>query len=453
MDNLEQDLNAVEDLHETQQNCASELSDITGSLEALSDALGELDTVELTEHQQESVTAFKNASKDNKEPVYAVADTAALESFVGMTYALAKKAATSTMSGLVVKYKHTSKLLAHYTRIADTLKARLEELKPLLKKRDYPLVDFFEYGSFSRFFQSNGKGIGDFSSFEQVVENQLAATNYVFQAADSYAGPISQKLLTSLQELQSNKAPREEILIALRDSVERHWLQTWKEADLVAQHGQTPQSALAAFPSAKFTSLVPLLDNRYLVAHQPKSNGGNNTAKIAAAIKDYGVVVAFDKNKAEDPQKFINIPNCSDLLLLVDKILIQLNDFKTMSMLAKQNDKNAKEFERATNILIQYKPKENELQYYGFLAEYFKILGAAAAATQEPYVEMCWLFVRTTLVVTTLVELSVLEDKNQHKVAKRFTTKHVEDFPAPALESYIGTQKALKAARIILNSK
>lgn len=453
MVNLEKDLSEVERLHVTKHYCENELADITGSLEAITEALDTPETVELTEHQRDSVTAFKNISKDSKEPVYAVIDTAALESFTDMTYGLAKKAATSSVAGIKVKYAHTAKLLRYYAKIAGTLHARLEELKPLLKAREYPVVEYFDYGSFSRFFQVNGKSIGDFTTFNTVVEQQLSATHYVFQAASSYVGPLNQKLLTSLQQIQSVGKAQPELLVELRDSVERHWLQTWKEADLVPNKGQTPQSALQAFPNAKFTSLVPLLDNRYLVACQPKSNGGNDANRVVDAIYNYRVAVAFDKTKVPNPQASINLPNCRDLLLLVDQVLVQLNDFKEMELLAKQNDKGAREFERVSNIVLKHKPTENELQYYGFLAQYFKILGAAANSSQEPYIEMCWLFIRTALVITSFVELSVLVEQDKRQVTKRFTTKHGENFPAPALESYIGTQKALQAARAMLNSK
>ncbi len=445
---LEQDLVAAEAIDEQIHSTNTELEDVTGSLSAVTDAVNtEDETIRLNAHQQASVTAFKDLTKDSKEAVYAVVDKEALEGFLDVSSALARKATVAFSASIRNKFEQTSKALVHYNTLAQKLKGRLEELKPLLQKRDFPLVDVFEYGSYARFFQLNGKGVGNFSHFQDAVNMQVIATNYVFTATSSYSNVITQKLLTCLQELQSVRQPDPAKMVVLRDSIERYWLQTWKEADLTPFHGETPQSALNAFPTAKFTSLMPLLDNRYLVAYQPKNNGGTDPAKITLAIKDYGVTVAFDKNKTESLQQFMNIPNGKDLLVMVEQTIKQLSDFKLMGTLAKQNDKVAKDLQRATDILSKQMTKETDKQYFGFITEYFKLFSAIATVSQEPYTQMSWMFIRTAMIVITLVELSVLEDTNKQIVAKRFLTKQNEEFSNIATESFEATQKALKAAR------
>lgn len=445
---LNQDINTAEELDETVYNSSAEMEDISGSLEAITQAVvAEDEPVYLTDHQQDAVTEFKNLTKNQKDTVYAVIDKAALEGFLDVSSALARRSATAFNDSIGKKFYHTSKALEHYAALGQKLKARLEELKPLLEKRDFPLVDVFEYGTYSRFFQLNGKGVGSFTHFQDAVNVQVIATKYVFTAASSYSNVIAQKLLTSLQELQSTRQPETATMVALRDSIERYWLQTWKEADITPLHGETPQSALNAFPTAKFTSIAPLLDNRYLVAYQPKNNGGTDPAKISIAIKDYGVAVVFDKSKIESTQKFMNIPNCKDLLAMVDQTINMLSDFKLMGQLAKQNTKVSAELHRATEILIKQMTSESDKQYFGFITEYFKLFSAIAQVTQEPYAQVSWMFIRTAMVVITLAELSVLEDPNKQIVTKRFFTKQNEEFSNIATESFETTQKALKAAR------
>lgn len=452
---IEEQITQAEQYDTGAYECDKELSDAEGSLEALVGVVAEneLDQVKLTEHQQRTVTAFKNLQKDSKDEVYAVVDKAALEGFGDFTNALVKRGCVTYAAGLRVKFHHASKTLNHYASVAATLKTRLEALRPLLKAREFPLREVFEYGAYSRFFTVAGKPISVYSQFQSVLDNQVLATGHVFSGIERYTDVIVKKLLDELVLLQSEAKATPERMVALRDDLERYWLQTWKEAHITPNPGQPPQSALQAVPEAKFTSLCPLFDNRYLVAQQPKNNGGTNSSQIASAMKFYGASIVFDKTKSPERSSFINIPNCDDLLATVDQCITQLNDFKALGSLAKKNLTYANDLKRAADILIKALDGNTSQPYRSFMIDYFKVLATLGNTVQEPYISTAWMFVRTVMIVTTLVELSVLEDDKEHAVAKRFMTKQNEEFAHVANESYSNTVNVLNAARGALVNK
>ncbi|BAW19495.1 hypothetical protein [Ralstonia phage RP31] len=465
--------------------------------------------VKLSEHQQQRVNDFKTLASANKNgEVLAVADKAAVEAYVDndgklhpdgdSPYALTRPlnaGAGSTavlvggptdlwdqygpgvmgaveVSGIVVpsnegfaeitaglfrkivqgfgreipiQFKLTAKALNHYVEMSEKLRARLLELRPLLEKREFPLSDVFDYGAYSRFFQVDGKPISGWSAFEDVMTVQNDATRHVLRAADSYSTVVMEKLLAGMQMLQATKKPDAEQLIELRDSIERHWLQTWKEAEITTQPGQTPQSALNAFPDRKFVCLASLLDNRYLVAHAPKNNGGSDPQKITAGIRHYGASLVFDKKAGVVAQTSMNVPNVDELLKMVDQVVNVLHNLKGFEALAKKNDSFAKDFQKAMDVLNKQAQSNAEPQFLSFAAEYFKIANAVIASIQQPYAHMAWMYVRCAMVVVSLVELSVLEDPKDRAATSRFFIKQNTEMSNPALESYVITKTALQA--------
>lgn len=496
---LHNDVDIAEGIDEHLQEQSVRIEDISGSLEAIGQALvGDEEPSQLTDHQQAMVDGFKDAAKISKGAVYAVADQSALETyvdekgvlrasksmpgqigegethhemvadygpnvwgtfkysglvlpgnegFVEMTLGVARKAVAAFGDAIPGHFKVTSKGLFHYVEMAQRLRTRLLQLKPLLQKRDFPIEDVFDYGSYARFFQTNGKSIGSFSEFQAAMEVQSAATRHVITAIDSYTVVIMQQLLDKIQELQAEKNPDAEQLIELRDSIARHWEYVWKDAKLTPDHGQTPQAALNAFPERKFISIAPLLDNRYLVAHAPKSDGGKDPAKISVAIKHYGASVVFDKKNDTPRQQSMNVPNIDELVRLVDQTINDLNDMKGFEQLAKKNNSFAKDFKKASDVLNKLVSESSDPKFYGFVTEYFRLATAVMQVVQQPYVQMAWMYIRCAMVVTSLVELAAVEDAGKRVVAARFFTKQNEEFTNPAMESYLTTQKVLEAAR------
>lgn len=495
---LQEDIQLAEELDETLREESDTIEDIQGSMEAIGTAIASTGVVQLTDHQQEMVDALKNTQASRKGAVYAVADKAALEAyvdskgilrpftaparvteqidcphsffaehganvwgvfsygglilpgnegFVEMTAALARKGAVAFSEAIPKRFTTTAKSIRHYVDLGQKLRTRLVELQALLKKRQFPYVDVFEYGAYSRFFQANGKAIGVFSEFKEAMDIQAAATTHVFRAAESYSVPVMEKLLESLQELQINKESDADKFIELKDNVANQWTNTWLHADITPKPGQTPQSALNAFPERKFTSLAPLLDNRYLVAHKPSTDSVRDPAKITAAIKHYGASVATDKKAGASAQTSMNIPNIDELEELVTQTLAVLNDMRGLEVLAKKNDTFAKDFKRAADILIKALPTSTDKEFFGFVSEYFKLATAVGDAIQQPYVQMAWMYIRCAMVVTSIVELAVLEDPKDQLVTKRFATKQNAEFTNVAMESFQITWKALEASR------
>lgn len=448
MDNqaLQSDIEIAEALDEHLSKQSASIEDICGSLEALSQAIVmDEEPQELTEHQKEMVKAFRDASKDHKGEVYAVADAKALEDFQEITAAVARKAAMAFSIQIPQHFKITAKGLSHYAGMAHRLRERLLQLRPMLEKRDIPYTDVFDYGAYSRFFQINGKSIGGFSAFHDAMVVQNAATRYVLRAADSYGMVITQKLLKTLQGLQDTKKHNADTLFALRDAVAIQWEYTWKEAKITGDHGQTPQEALNEFPSRQFISLAPLLDNRYLLAHKPKAVGTENPAKIPSELKDYGATVVFAKKSEAQAQHSMNVPNVEDLLKLVDETVDILHDMQMLEVLAKKNNDLAKDFKKATDVLNKQLEGKASGELYGFIAEYFKMATVIGQNIQQPYVHMAWLYLRCAMVVVSLTELAAVEEPNKRIAAVRFFSKQSKEFTNPALESFQLTQKALKA--------
>lgn len=505
---LKNNIESGELLDEGIQEQSEQLDELQGSLEALAQAvMGDAPPIKLNEHQQERVNDFKTLAKNHNGEVIAVADQSAVEAYVDnkgtlhmdkdaefipmkplmasvaaamkgddpaglarqfgpnvfgsfevhgfivpgnegfadIASGLFRKIVSAVGRELPVQFKITAKALNHYVEMSEKLRTRLIELRPLLAKREFPLNDVFDYGAYSRFFQVDGKAIAGWSAFEDAMELQNTATRHVLQAADSYSVVVMEKLLGGLQQLQAAKKPDAEQLVELRDSIERHWLQTWKEADLTTQPGQTPQSALNAFPDRKFVCLASLLDNRYLVAHAPKSNGGSDPAKITTAIRHYGASLVFDKKSGVAAETSMNVPNVDDLLKMVDQVINVLHDMKGFAALAKKNDSFAKDFQKAMDILNKQTQSNSDTQLLGFVSEYFKIVGAVVSSIQQPYAHMAWMYVRCAMVVTSLVELSVVEDPKDRAATNRFFIKQSTEFNNPALESYVMTKTALQA--------
>lgn len=484
------------------------IDELQGSLEALAQAImGDTPAIKLNEHQQERVNDFKTLAKNHNGEVIAVADQSAVEAYVDnrgvlhmdgeaefvpvkplsasvaattkgydpaylarnfgsnvfgsfevsgfivpgnegfgeIAAGLFRKIVTGFSREIPVQFKITAKALNHYVELSEKLRTRLIELRPLLAKRDFPLTNVFEYGAYSRFFQVDGKAIAHWSTFEEVMSLQNAATLHTLRAADSYSVVIMEKLLSSLQALQAQKEPDSEQLIVLRDSIERHWLQTWKEADLTTKPGQTPQSALNAFPDRKFTSLAPLLDNRYLVAHAPKNNGGGDPQKITAALKHYGASLVFDKKAGGAVETSMNVPNVDDLLAMLDQVVNVLHDMKGFEALAKKNDSFAKDFTKAMDVLNKQAQSNTDPKFLGFVSEYFKIANAVISSIQQPYTHMAWMYIRCAMVVTALVEVSVLEEQKDRTATNKLFAKQSTEFNNLALEGYAATATALQA--------
>lgn len=443
---LQSDVEIAQALDEHLEERHLRMLDIQGSLEAIGEAIVGGEPQALTEHQQEMVDEFRGQAKDNKNDVYAVADQAALEGFLDATMALARKAVTALSKEIPEQLKVTAKGLGHYVDMADRLRARLLQLRPILEKRDFPYVDVFDYGAYSRFFQMNGKSIGNFSDFRDAMEVQNLATRRAMNASSSYAVVVMERLVKGLQELQAAQEPDAQLFVQMRDAIAWQWALTWKE-DITTQHGQTPQVALNEFPERKFTSLAPLLDNRYLVAHEPKNDGRDDPTQITAAVKHYGASIVFDKRADKPTQHSMNVPNVDELLKLLDSTVHILTDMRAFEVVADNSNTFAKEFKRAAEVMGKLVSKSSEPEFYGFVSEYYKLVTAAAQTLHRPYIQVAWLYIRCAMVVLALVELAAIEDDKQRVVATRFFTKQGTEFGNPAMESFQLTQKALKAAR------
>lgn len=451
-----EDVNLAEQYDQELQDQQVSIEDIAGTLNAVTD--GQLEPAQqLSDHQQEMVNIHSALSKSEKGEVYAVMDEKALadnkavaanEGFLELTSGIARKACVSFGEAIPKQFQITAKGLKHYLEMADKLHQRLVNLLPLVKKRDHPYRDVFDFGVYSRFFQVAGQPVDNSDAFQTALTLQVDATQHVFSAAQSYAVPIMQKLLESLQQLNPAQAPDAEKFIALRDAVKFSWETTWEDAGITTKPGQTPQSALNAFPDRKFTSLAPLLDNRYLVAHRPKSDGGDNPAKITESMKHYGASVVFDKVKGSTTgYNSMDIPNCDELAKMMVQTIGTLHDMQGLKDLVKQNESFAKELKQACDVLNKaIKTQGNDAQFFGFVAEYFKVATAVSQLIQQPYIAMVWLYIRCAMVVVSLAELAVLEETNEHVVANRFFAKQQSEFSNPALESYQTTQRVLGAA-------
>lgn len=447
---LQTDITVAEELDENLQEQSVRIDDIQGSLEAIAQAIMvDEEPIQLTDHQQIMVDEFNAGKKEHKEVgrELAVADSEALEGFVEITSKLARKAVMSFADDIPLQFKLTAKALNHYVGMAQKLRQRLLQLRSMLEKRDFPYEDVFEYAAYSRFFQVDGKAIGGFSSFKEAMDVQAVATRHVMQAGGAYSVSVMEKLLDTLQELQAPMRPDAEKMVEMRDSVANLWSQTWEEAEITLNQGQTPQVALNAFPDRKFVCLAPLLDNRYLVAHQPKNNGGKDPVKIISAIKHYGASLVFDKNAGDGRQPSMNVPNIDELLALVDQTVSVLHDMKGFELLAKKNDSFAKDFKKAADILNKRLASENNPAFFGFIAEYFKLSTAVGQALQQPHVQIAWMYIRCAMVVAALAELAAVEEPKQRLVAARFLTKQNTEFANPALESFEFTNRVLRAAK------
>ena len=504
-----QDVATGEQIDTVLQDQFASLEDIMGSLEAVQEETSKLEPLQqLTDHQQEMVDAYRDVAHTTHAGVYAVADKKALEAYVDLrgnlitgdaqspyptcpvrdkegniddvhgflaenganiwgridvynivvpgnegffelTSGLAKKAVVAFNKQIPETFLLTSKGINHYIEMADKLRMRLLNLKPLLDKRDFPYTNVFDFGVYSRFFQVAGQSIDCSSAFEAAMDVQSRATQHVVTASNSFAIPMMEKLMESLQALQTSKAPEADRIIALRDSIQSYWESTWASADITTQPGQTPQSIANAFPDRKFVSLAPLLDNRYLIAHRPKSDGGNDPVRITNNIKHYGASVAFDKVNGVEGYKSMDVPNIDDLSKLVTQTINTLYDMKGLKHLADQNAAFAKDVKKATDLLNKLVSDVNvgNKEFFGFVSEYFKVATAICQVIAQPYVAMMWAYIRCAIVVVSLVELAVLEDTHQHVVSARFFAKQNTEFSSPAMESYQTTQRVLQAAK------
>lgn len=375
------------------------------------------------------------------------------EGFMEVSAGIVKKAMIAFGNTIPKQYEVTAKGLKHYIAMAQKLRERLTALRPLLDKRDYPYRDVFEYGAYSRFFQFDGESISNFYQFQNAMDVQSRATQYVVKASESYGILLMERLLESLQQLQIAKEPDSQEMLNLRDSVNFHWKTTWKEAQITTEPGQTPQSAFNAFPERKFVSIAPLLDNRYLVAHSPKNDGGKDPVRVSEAIKHYGASVAFDKTNEKNEAQSMIVPNTDELSKLVTQTINTLYDIQGLNVLVDKNESFAKDFKKATDVLTKVMDKTVDNQFFGFLREYFKLATSIGTAVQQPYVQMVWLYIRCALVVTAMAELAVLEEPQKHVVLKQFFSKQSKEFSNTALESYQATQKALNAALMASSAK
>ncbi len=369
------------------------------------------------------------------------------EGFLDFTSSLFRKLTTVYGKQVPVAFKAGAKALKHYVELADRLKKRLLQLRPLVADREFPMADVFDYGAYPRFFMVSGKSIGLFSEFEEAMTLQNLAIRHTFNAAQGYAVSLAEKLLGCLQQLQAHKEPNADHLAQLRDSVALLWEVQWKDADLTTKPGQTPQVAINAFPDRKFVSLAPMLDNRYLVAFSPKKDGGQDPGKIVEALKHYGATVVFDKAAGKPTQHSMNVPNIDDLLKMIDETVHILTDFRAFEELAEKGEDFAKDFGKAMDVLAKVAPSFNDPQYQGFVAEYFKIVGAVTSAIHQPYANMAWMYIRCAMVVASLAELACLESGPQQVVTSRFFAKQNTEFSNPAMESYAVTCKVLQAAQ------
>lgn len=433
------------------------LHQIQGSLEALTaagqadddtatDATDDPDLVQLNDHQQAMVDSFRAVQKQHKGEVYAVADQAALEGFGAMAAGLFRKTVFAFAKTAPDNYRHTAKALKHYVGLAQLLRERLLKLRPLLEKREFPWVDVFDYGSYARFFMCQGVSMDTFTGFADSMAVQNTAMRHVYAQAENYAPQVAEKLLDALQGLQANGQTDIAQLQNMRDAIAFRWELAWKDADLNPFHGQTPQAALNAFPERKFVSLVPLLDNRYLVAHSPKKDGGQDPEKIIEALKAYGASLVFDTKAPRPDTTSMNVPNIDELLTMLDETVVMLSDMRTFEAMAKKNESFAKDLEKALDILAKKAQEKADPAYWGFVGSYFKVAGAISSAIQQPYTAMAWMYIRCAMVVTSLAEHAALESPKDRQVSVRFFASQHTEFSNPALESYGLTRKALEAA-------
>jgi hypothetical protein len=372
---------------------------------------------------------------------------AATEGFGEMAAGLFRKAVFGMSKQVPEAFTTTSKALKHYVGLAQMLRERLLKIRPLLEKRDFPLVELFEYGEYARFFQVGGKSINSIGEFEEAMAVQNAAMRLVYGASEGYCVPVTENLLEALQSLHSSGEPDVGYLEKMRDGIESRWAFTWKDAALVPKPGQTPQHALNAYPDRKFLTLAPLLDNRYLVAHSPKKNGGDKADSIIEALKHYGASLVFDKSASKATETSMPVPNCRDLLKMLDETVELLNDMQILGALAKKNEKFSKDIGKALEILNKKAQEKADPAFWGFIGAYFKVASSIAGTIQQPYLAMAWMYIRCAMVVASLAELSALEDPKDRIVSVKFLAKQNTEFSNPAMESYGLTLKALRAAQ------
>lgn len=419
------------------------VEDIAGVMDAAVDGS---DKVVLTDHHKHMVNTYDTIKNTTQGEVYAVADKEALEGFTEVTSGLVRKAIIAFSNTVPEKFTLTAKGLKHYVTVAKQLRAKLIQLTPLLEKQEYPLRDVFDYGSYSRFFQANGQAISDFYDFNQALQVQSQAMRYSIKASESYAVPLMEALLSQLQGLTVGGACDPDAFAKLKEKVYQHWEATWQDASITTKPGQTPQAINNAFPERKFTSLAPMLDNRYLIAFEPKSKDSRDVSKVIDSFKHYGAMVAFDKTKTPGLTQSMIVPNGRELLVLVKDTIKTLHDIEALQVIAAKNEAFAKDFKKAAEILVKNIRTTNDKDFFGFVHHYFKLSTSIATIIQQPYVEMTWLYIRAAMVVTALVELSVLETDHHSSMVKRFAAKQQEQLPNVALESYEATQNALKHA-------
>lgn len=448
--NFNDEVVQAEQLDQDIFNSNQGVEDIQGSLAATHD---ELDTIELTDNHKEMIAMHVSAKQTYKGDVHAVADEKVIktnvvgnEGFLDVTSGIMRKAVVAFGNEMPKKFSLTAKGLSHYIGMAKRLRERLQSLRPLLDKRDYPYRDVFDYGAYSRFFQTNGKPLANFYEFQAAMNVQSDATRHVISAADAYGVPLMEKLLETLQQLKVDTTPNADTIVSLRNMVDFSWEHTWKDAAITKQPGQAPQAAFNAYPERRFTSIAPLLDNRYLVAHEPKNDGGTDPFKITESIKHYGASIVFDKVKGVNPIQSMVIPSIEELIELSIQVSNTLHDLEGLQTLVEKNESFAKDFKKATDVLAKATVDVKDPQFFGFAREYFKLSTSISTAIQKPYVEMAWLYVRCAMIVVAMVELAVLEDPKKQVVALRFFSRQNTEFTNSALESYEGTQKALRAS-------
>lgn len=449
---MNEQIDQAEKLDQNQADCNSELDEISGSLEAITNVMNnELETIRLTDKQQAGVVAFKKLSAESKRAVYGVVDKAALEGFMDFGAKLAKKAAVSYSGGIKVKLAYTAKALTHYVEMAKAIQKRLEALQPLLAKRDVPFNPVFNYGAYGRFFMVDGLYMKDFSVFYNVLGSQVAVTDYCFTAISSYANVVTDKLKNFTLELQSVTKPSGDKFLELRDSLDTYWTNTWGNMPSGIVPKYNGPNAKKAYPDATITNKYSLFDNRYFVVFKPAVSGGTDYAKSVATISNYGSAIIQENYHTSDPAlKSMSIPNCRQLSEVVDICIRQLHDFHLLSKLAKDSSTYARTIDASTNALMDKAESSNNAEFFSFIGEYFKVLAAITTANQQPYVAVAWSFIRVALVVAAMAELAVLENPSQHAIAKRFDAKQNNEFSNMALEGYETTVIALKAARGVL---
>lgn len=403
----------AEELDAALSESGDSIADVSDALETAGLAIASTTQVQLTDHQQERVNQFKNAQSVLRPTVYAVADKAALEGFTDVAHTVMKKAVKAFSQEVPANFLVTSKALRHYSGFAKRVRTHLAELRPLLAKRDLPINTVFEYGAYSRFFMANGSPVDNFQAFNDIVQVECIAIAHVINAIESYAIPVTGKIFEGISDLQIVKHPDNQKLVLIQDSIATLWENTWRESKLTFKPGRVPQEAINGIEDRKYMSLAPLLDNRYLIAYQPKAYAGSDRAKIIRATGNYGANVAQEKSHPGDYAKSMNLPECKTLLELVDLVLSHLNDFQGFDVLAKKSEAQARDFKKAADIIVKQTEKDNDDEYFAFMADYFKLATNINRAVQDPYAQIAWAFIRTAMAVSSMVELSVFADKNE----------------------------------------